>query len=83
MNALLWIVMIVLVISSVLMIAVVLMQETKTSGGVGAALTGSSTDSYYGKNKSKSRTSRLEFITKVLGVIIAVFSIASAIIYKY
>ena len=69
-------------ICSVAVIALVLMQDSKSTGGVNAAFGGGGVESFFGKNKSKSRNSRLEFLTKTMGIVIAVLSVALALVYK-
>ncbi len=80
MYALIWIGFIVLILASVSMIALVLMQDTKSSG-LGSSF-GGNTDSFYGRNKSKTREGRLAFLTKVLGVVIAVVCIVTVLMLK-
>lgn len=80
MNALVWIVNIVLVLCSLGMVVIVLMQDTKSSG-MGAAFGGA--DSFFGKNKSKTKEARKELLTKVLAVVIAVLAIVMVVMLRF
>ena len=60
------IIQIVFIILSIIMTVIVLMQEGKNNGL--GALTGSS-DTYWSKNKGKSKESVLKKVTVVLGVL--------------
>lgn len=80
MNTLIWILFILLIASAVMLIAVVLMQNVKTSG-LGATFGGNmETESFYGKNKSKTRDGRLQNLTKLLAVVIGVLCIVLTLI---
>lgn len=81
MEALIWILFILLIISAVLMVIVVLSQTVKTSG-LGATF-GGETDSFYGKNKSKTRDGRLMTATKVLAIAIGVICIVLTLLLKW
>ncbi len=68
------IITIALVVISVLMVVVVLLQKTKSSG-MGAAF-GSETESFTSKGKAASREAKLQKITVVLAIIMGVLAIA-------
>lgn len=76
-----WISIIVLIISAIAMIGLVLMQDTKSSG-LGAEF-GGNTDSFFGRNRSKTKESRLAFLTKVAAVAIAVACVVATLLLKY
>ena len=80
MDILMWIVAIILVASSILMCAVVLIQQTKSSG-LGAAY-GSETMSFSQRGKAASREAKLQKITVVLAIVIAVMAIALLVISR-
>ncbi len=71
---------VVLMISAVVLIAVVLMQDAK--GGGMTAITGQTSESFFGKNKSKSLQGRLQRLTQIFMAVIAVLSIVLAILSK-
>ena len=80
METLMWIIAIVLVISSGLMCAIVLIQQTKSSG-LGAAY-GGETLSFSQRGKAASREAKLQKITVVLAIVIAVLAIAMLVISR-
>ena len=69
---------IVLIVLSIAMIAVVLMQQSK-SAGLGSAF-GGDTQSFTARGQKASREAKLQRITKILAVAIGVIAIAMAII---
>lgn len=80
MYALIWVGFILLIVASLVMIGLVLSQDSKSSG-LGSSF-GGNTDSFYGRNKSKTKEARLSFFTKVLAVVIAVLSIVTVLLLK-
>ncbi|MBQ3131172.1 MAG: preprotein translocase subunit SecG, partial [Clostridia bacterium] len=64
--------------SSIALIAVVLMQQTKSSGLGGAF--GGDTQSFTACGQAASREAKLQKITKILAIVIAVIAIAMTII---
>ena len=78
MEVLMWIITGILVLSSVLMCVVVLIQQTKSSG-LGAAY-GGDTVSFSQRGKAASREAKLQKITVVLAIVIAVLAIALLLI---
>ena len=81
MDILMWVIAGVLVLASVLMCAVVLVQQTKSSG-LGAAY-GGDTVSFSQRGKAASREAKLQKITVVLAIIIAVMAIALLLISRF
>ena len=80
MVTLLWVVNIVLILASVALTIVVLMQESKSEGLSG--MFGGVTESFFGKNKSKTIEAKLVLITKILGVSIAVLAVAMVLLLR-
>ena len=78
MNTVMWIIAGVLVLASVLMCVVVLVQQTKSSG-IGAGF-GSDTVSFSQRGKAASREAKLQKITVVLAIVIAVLAITLLLI---
>ena len=76
-----WISIILLIVAAIAMIGLVLMQDTKSSG-LGTEF-GSNTDSFFGKNRSKTKENRLAFMTQVLAVAIAVCCVVATLLLKY
>lgn len=81
MGILMWIIAGVLVVSSILMCVVVLVQQTKSSG-LGAAY-GSDTVSFSQRGKAANRETKLQKITVVLSIVIAVMAIALLLIARF
>ncbi len=81
MDILMWIVAFILVASSILMFVVVLIQQTKSSG-LGAAY-GGDTVSFSQRGKAASREAKLQKITVVLAIVIAVMAIALMLIARF
>ena len=69
---------IVLIVLSIAMIAVVLMQQSK-SAGLGSAF-GGGTQSFTARGQQARREAKLQRITKILAVAIGVIAIAMAIL---
>ncbi len=81
MDILNWIITGILVVASILMCVVVLIQQTKSSG-LGAAY-GGDTVSFSQRGKAASREAKLQKITVVLAIVIAVMSIALMVIARF
>ena len=81
MDIVMWIITGILVVSSILMCVVVLIQQTKSSG-LGAAY-GGDTVSFSQRGKAASREAKLQKITVVLAIIIAVMAIALMLIARF
>ncbi len=65
---------IIYIIVCIALIAIVLLQKGKNAGMSGA-IDGSSSDNFYGKNKSKSRNAMLEKFTAVAAVLFIVLAV--------
>ena len=81
MDIVMWIITGILVVSSILMCVVVLIQQTKSSG-LGAAY-GGDTVSFSQRGKAASREAKLQKITVVLSIVIAVMAIALMLIARF
>ena len=57
-----------LIIGSVLTIVLVLMQKSNENGVSGVIMGGSANDTFYGKNKGRSKEARLQKYTKYLAI---------------
>jgi len=69
---------ILMTVISIAIIVVVMMQEGET-GGV-SAISGSSNDTYYGKNKGRSREQILKRLTLILGAVMLILSVVFFVI---
>ncbi len=81
-DALYWIINIVLMLGAVAIIALVLMQKSD-DGGLGAAFGGSSDSVFGNKNKIKSAQAKMQRYTVILGIAFAVLSIALCLLIKF
>lgn len=82
MEALYWIVNIVLILGALAVIALVILQKSPQGSGLGAAFGGGSTDNFFGKNKGKTAESKMRLYTKILGISIGALSVALCLIIK-
>lgn len=72
---------IVLILTSLALIAIVLLQESKTQGLSGAIAGGAET--FLGKGKSKTTEQKLAKITKVLAIVFFVLALVSTLIVLF
>ena len=70
----------VLLVACLSIIILCLMQENKSGDSMTNALTGASSDSFYGRNESRSREAVLGRITRTAGIILFVVTLAVNII---
>lgn len=80
MTVLKYIVLAIYVIICLALIIVATIQ-TKDSSGASGAITGSSTNNFYEKNKGRTKEGQLKKITIILGVAFIVLAIALGIVY--
>lgn len=71
---------IILLIVCALTIILCLSQEQKSQDSMSAALTGASSDSFYGKNEGRTREAILNKITRTFGIIMFIVVLAINII---
>lgn len=64
---------VIMAILSLAIIVVVMMQESET-GGV-SAISGGSNDSFYGKNKKRSKAQILKIVTLSIGLLMLIISV--------
>lgn len=74
MDVLKVIVQIIYILICIVLTVIVLKQEGKSEGGLSGALTGVS-DSYWSKNKARSKEGFLDNTTKILGVLFVALSV--------
>ena len=70
----------ILLVTCITIIVLCLAQESKSQDSMTAALTGASSDSFYGKNEGRSREAILDKITRTAGIILFVLTLAVNII---
>lgn len=71
---------VVLIIACIVIIVLCLTQEQKSQDSMTSALTGASSDSFYGKNEGRSREAVLARFTRICGIILFVLTLAINII---
>lgn len=64
-----------------LALIVITMMQSKEDGGMSGAMTGSSSNNFYEKNKGRTREGKLKRWTIILGTLFAIFTIALSIMY--
>lgn len=64
-----------------LALIVVAMMQSKDDGGMSGAITGSSSNNFYEKNKGRTREGKLKRWTIILSVVFAILTIALSIVY--
>ena len=64
-----------LLLASIFIVGVVMLQESRQTG-LSSSFTGGSSDSYFGKNRGRSRDAKLSRATKIAAVIFFVVTIA-------
>ena len=72
---------ILLVVCSLCLIAVVLMQSTKSSGLGGAF--GGDTQSFTARGQAASKEMKLQKLTKILAIVVGVIALAMAIVTRF
>ena len=71
----------ILVVTSIALVAIVLMQEGRSDGLSGAIAGGAET--FFGKNKGRTMEEKLVKITKVLAVIFLVLSLVATLVVLF
>lgn len=57
-----------------------MMQDTKSQDSMTSAITGASSDSFYGKNTGRTKEAMLIKTTKVFAIILFVITLASTVV---
>lgn len=70
-----------LIVASLVIIFVVLAQDTKEQG-LTSAIGGGYNDSFYGKNGANTKEAKLNRLTKICAVLIFVITLAVNIVYQ-
>lgn len=72
----------ILLIVGIIIIAVIMLQESKQANGLDA-LTGGSTENYLGKNNTKTKEAMLAKLTKVLAILFFVIAFGLNLMVKF
>ena len=81
MTAIQYVLAIILIILCVAIVAVVLMQESRSAGLSGAIAGGAET--FFGKGKGKSMEKKLEKITKIFAVVFFVLTLGITVFFMF
>ena len=68
-----------LIVLSVLIVALILLQESNQEG-LSGAISGGSSDSFFGKNKGRTDEAKKAFLTKILVAVFSVIVLASVLV---
>lgn len=71
----------VIIFVCIAIVAIVLMQESRSAGLSGAIAGGA--DTFFGKGKGKSMEKKLEKITKVLGVLFFLLTLGTTVYFMF
>lgn len=82
MNVLLIIGASILLLVGIIIIGIIMLQESKQANGMDA-LTGGSTDNYLGKNVTKTKEAMLARLTKVLAILFFVIAFGINLLVKF
>lgn len=80
MNIIKYILIGIYVIVCLVLIALAMMQS-KDDAGMSGAMTGSSSNNFYEKNKGRTREGKLKKWTIILGIVFVILTIALSIMY--
>ncbi|MBQ8146960.1 MAG: preprotein translocase subunit SecG [Clostridia bacterium] len=73
---------ILLFISAIFLVVAVLLQSGK-SKGVSGAITGGSSETYFGRNKGKSRDKKLSLLTTIVAIVFVVLALVAFVTQDY
>ena len=71
----------VLIVSSIFIVILVMLQQSRQAGLSGAIAGGS--DSFYEKNKGRSKEAKLAFLTKIFAVVFFVTALAAVVLFAF
>ena len=75
-----WILVVIYFLVALALIILTLIQ-TKDDAGLSATITGSSTNNFYEKNKSRTKEGKQKKWTEILAIVFAILTIALGIVY--
>ena len=73
---------ILLIVLAILIVGLVLLQESNQQG-LSGAISGGSSDSFFGKNKGRTDEAKKAFLTKVLTAIFCVLVVVTALVMLF
>ena len=74
---------ILLILGSVLMVVLVMMQKSNDNGVSGVIMGGSNNDTFFGKNKARSKEMRLQKYTKYLAIVFFVLAFITTLLLAF
>ena len=74
-------IMIAIYIIICLILIVLVMRQNRDSQGASGTITGSSTNNFYEKNKTRTREGKLKKWTIIIGIVFIVYTIVLGIVY--
>ncbi len=63
-------------------VIILAMMQSKEDAGASSTITGTSSNSFYEKNKGRTKEGKLKRLTIVFGVLFVIITIALSIVYK-
>ena len=81
MTVLKYIILAIYVIICIALIIIATIQTKDYSGGASGAITGSSTNNFYEKNKGRTKEGKIKRVTIILGIAFIVTSIILGVLY--
>lgn len=81
MSAIQYVLAILIILVSILIVGLVVLQESKQQG-LSGAIAGAA-DTFFGKNKGRTREAQLEKFTKIAGSIYFILALVSALIVLF
>lgn len=71
----------ILIIASIVIVVLVMLQQSKQAGLSGAIAGGA--DTFFGKNKGRTMEAKLAKFTKILAIVFMVVSLASVVLFAF
>ncbi len=63
-------------------VIILAMMQSKEDAGASSTITGTSSNSFYEKNKGRTKEGKLKRLTIIFGVLFVIITIALSIVYK-
>lgn len=71
----------ILIVASVIIVVLVMLQQSKQAGLSGAIAGGA--DTFFGKNKGRTMEAKLAKFTKILAIVFMVVALASVVLFAF
>lgn len=73
---------VVLILLALIIIVLVLLQESNQQG-LSGAISGGSSESFFGKNKGRTNEARTAFLTKIIAIVFFVIALTASIVMMF